>query len=124
MLQRTPAEIAGPEPSNSDGVEVVRFRPFAPPGSPLDRYTSSVSTAESRFSSAALEFTKVAESRQNSPRETPILNLGSNLVGAALSDYLQGVDWSRRIDPYDFLVDDAADGAQFQDSAAGFRLPG
>ena len=36
LLQRTPAKLASPEPSTLDGIEVVRFCAFVPPGSPLD----------------------------------------------------------------------------------------
>jgi hypothetical protein len=37
--QRTPRKIASPETRTIDGIEIVRFHAFAPPGSPLDRYT-------------------------------------------------------------------------------------
>ena len=33
-----PGKIATPEASTLDGIEIVRFCVFAPPGSPLDRY--------------------------------------------------------------------------------------
>jgi hypothetical protein len=49
VLQRTPAKIASPGPSTLGGVEVARFCAFAPPGSPLDRYTLPISTMESGF---------------------------------------------------------------------------
>jgi hypothetical protein len=37
--QRTPGKIASPETRTMDGTEIVGFHAFAPPGSPLDRYT-------------------------------------------------------------------------------------
>jgi hypothetical protein len=46
VLQRTPGNIASPGPSTLDRIEIVRFCAFAPPGSPLDRYALSISTAE------------------------------------------------------------------------------
>jgi hypothetical protein len=39
VLQRTPRKITSPGASTLDGIEIVRFRAFAPPGSPLDQYT-------------------------------------------------------------------------------------
>jgi hypothetical protein len=40
------ANIAGSGPSTLQIIVIVRFCAFAPPGSPLDRYTLSISTAE------------------------------------------------------------------------------
>jgi hypothetical protein len=44
--QPTSANIAGSGPSTLQIIVIVRFCAFAPPGSPLDRYTLSISTAE------------------------------------------------------------------------------
>jgi hypothetical protein len=42
--------------STIDGIEIVRFCAFAPPGSPLDRrYISSISTAEFGMKSAGAQ---------------------------------------------------------------------
>jgi hypothetical protein len=38
-LAGTLEEIASRGPSTTDGIEIVRFSAFAPPGSPLDRFT-------------------------------------------------------------------------------------
>jgi hypothetical protein len=44
--QRTPRTIASPETRTIDGIEIVRFHAFVPPGSPLDRYNVSISSVE------------------------------------------------------------------------------
>ena len=43
-----------PGPSTRDGVETVRLCAFAPPGSPLNPYIHSISTAQSRMKSAPI----------------------------------------------------------------------
>jgi hypothetical protein len=55
VLQRTPGKTTSPGPSTLDSIVIVRFCAFAPPGSPLDRYTLSVSTAESGLKRVALK---------------------------------------------------------------------
>ena len=42
VLQRISGENCHPEASTLDGIEIVRFCVFAPPGSPLDRYTNNL----------------------------------------------------------------------------------
>jgi hypothetical protein len=42
VLQRTTGKIAALGPSTIDGIEIVRFCAFAPPGSTLDRRYISV----------------------------------------------------------------------------------
>jgi hypothetical protein len=39
LVRELPEKIASPGPSTLDGIELFASVPFAPPGSPLDRYT-------------------------------------------------------------------------------------